>query len=323
MVPVKQSSSVLPKIDATSFDLNLVRLLVAVFETGSVSRAAARLGITQPSISYGLGRLRRAVGDPLFVRSASVMTPTPMAEQLYRQFREALTAVESAIEATGSFDSRTSHRTFRIAMSDVGAICLVPPLLEHLRLSAPEVTLEVVQVPVKDLMDEMARGKLDVAVGNLPLLHASARSEVLFPERYVCLLSSSHPRIKGALSSEQFLEERHVVVASPFSIHQNVEEALAERGVRRKAAVRIPHFTILPAIIARSELLVTLPSALGEIFQAGFAGLRCVDLPVPLPRFEIRLLWHARQQSNPAHVWLRSVIMRALSKSEFGARASQ
>lgn len=298
--------------DTASFDLNLVRLLVAVYETGSVSRAALRLGITQPSISYGLGRLRRQVGDPLFIRSASVMAPTPVAQALYRQFREALTAVESAIEGTLHFDFRSSTRTFRVAMSDVGAICLVPPLLEHLGRIAPGVTLEVVQVPVKDLLDEMASGRLDAAVGNLPVVHPSARSELLFPERYVCLMSSQHPRIRGErLELDQFLAERHVVVASPFSVHQNVDELLAERGARRRAALRIPHFTILPAIIAHSDLLVTLPSALGEVFR-GFAPVRALELPVELPRFEIRLLWHARQQTNPANAWLRQAIVATL-----------
>jgi DNA-binding transcriptional LysR family regulator len=301
--------------DTASFDLNLVRLLVAVYETGSVSRAALRLGITQPSISYGLGRLRRQVGDALFIRSASVMAPTPVAQALYRQFREALTAVESAIEGTLHFDFRSSTRTFRVAMSDVGAICLVPPLLDHLAQVAPGVTLEVVQVPVKDLLDEMASGRLDAAVGNLPVVHPSARSELLFPERYVCLLSSQHPRIQGErLELDQFLAERHVVVASPFSVHQNVDELLAERGARRRAALRIPHFTILPAIIAHSDLLVTLPSALGEVFR-GFAPVRSLELPVELPHFEIRLLWHARQQTNPANVWLRQAIVATLQVS--------
>lgn len=299
--------------DSNNFDLNLVRLFVAVFETGSVSRAALRIGITQPSISYGLGRLRREVGDPLFVRSANTMTPTPMAHQLYRQFRDALTAVESAMEGTVAFDALTSHRTFRVAMSDVGAICLVPHLLAALREQAPHATLEVVQVPVKDLMDEMARGHLDAAIGNLPIVHASARSELLFPERYVCLLAANHPRIRGStLSLEQFLAERHVVVASPFSVHQNVEELLAERGVRRQAALRIASFTILPAIIGASDLLVTLPSALGKVFRR-FDALRCLELPAPLPRFEIRVLWHARQQSNPANAWLRKTVIAALA----------
>lgn len=302
-------------LDAPHFDLNLVRLLVAVFETGSVSKAANRLGITQPSISYGLGRLRRQVGDALFIRSAGSMLPTPVAEQLYRQFRDALTAVESAIEGTQHFDFRSSQRTFRVAMSDVGAICLVPPLLDHLSRVAPGVTLEVVQVPVKDLLDELASGKLDAAVGNLPVVHPSARSELLFPERYVCFLSSRHPRIQGdSLTLQQFLHERHVVVASPFSLHQNVDEMLAERGAKRRAALRIPQFTILPAIIAGSDLLVTLPSALGDVFR-NFGPLRYLELPVALPRFEIRLLWHARQQSNPANAWLRQAIIAALKKA--------
>lgn len=297
------------------FDLNLVRLLVAVFETGSVSKAALRLGIAQPSISYALGRLRREVGDPLFVRTANVMVPTPMAEQLYRRFRGALTEVESAMEGTIAFDAHTSHRTFRVAMSDVGAICLVPHLLSALREKAPHATLEVVQVPVKDLIDELARGHLDVAIGNLPIVHVAARSEVLFPERYVCLLGASHPRIRGStMSLEEFLAERHVVVSSPFSVHQNVEELLAERGVRRQAALRIPSFTTLPAIIGGSDLLVTLPSSLAKVFR-GFEALRALELPVPLPRFEIRVVWHARQQANPANAWFRKTVVEALADS--------
>lgn len=299
--------------DFSQFDLNLIRLLVAVYETGSVTKAALRLGIAQPSISYALGRLRREVGDALFVRTANVMTPTPMAEQLYRQFRGALTEVESAMEGTVAFQASTSHRTFRVAMSDVGAICLIPHLLSALRAKAPLTTLEVVQVPVKDLMDELSRGHLDAAIGNLPIVHVSARSQILFPERYVCLLAASHPRIRGStMTLEQFLAERHVVVASPFSVHQNVEELLAERGVSRHAALRIPSFTTLPAIIGASDLLVTLPSSLAKAFR-GFEALHAMELPVSLPRFEIRVLWHARQQANPANAWFRKTVIEALS----------
>ena len=114
--------------DGSPLDLNLIRLYVAIFEASSVSKAAEQLAMTQPSVSYGLARLRRAIGDALFTRSGRGVAPTPMAKHLYAQFREALSLVEDAVEATHSFDPQTSHLTLRVALSDVGGICLVPPL---------------------------------------------------------------------------------------------------------------------------------------------------------------------------------------------------
>ena len=292
-------------------DLNLVRLYVAIYESGSVSRAAERLGLTQPSVSYGLARLRRALGDQLFTRGGRGVSPTPLAEQLYERLRDALATVESAVESTQSFDASTSRRVFRVAMSDVGAICLVPPLLARLQALAPEATLEIAQVPVDDVMDELSAGRLDVAVGNLPLRHPAVRSELLFPERYVCLLAADHPRIGVEMTRRQFAAERHIVVVSPYSLHQHIDESLNERGIRRRVALKVPHFGILPAVIPGNDYLVTLPSRLGTVCEH-FAGVRSVDLPVALPSFEVRVLWHARQQSNPANVWLRRTLVDAL-----------
>lgn len=292
-------------------DLNLIRFYVAVFEAGSVSRAAERLGLTQPSVSCGLGRLRRASGDQLFARGGRGMAPTPLAEQLCEQFRDALATVESAVESTQSFDASTARRVFHVAMSDVGAICLVTPLLAHVHALAPEATLEIAQVPVDDILDNLVAGKLDVAVGNLPLRHPAARSELLFPERFVCLLATGYPRIGSEMTKKQFMTERHIVVVSPFSLHQHIDESLVERGIRRRVPLKVPHFGILPAVIPGNEYLVTLPSRLGKAFER-FAGVRSVELPVSLPSFEVRVLWHARQQSNPANVWLRRTIVEAL-----------
>jgi DNA-binding transcriptional LysR family regulator len=294
-----------------ALDLNLIRLYVAIFETGSVSGAAERLSMTQPSVSYGLARLRRELGDALFTRSGRGVAPTPMSERLYAQCRDALTLLENAVQATHSFDPKTSQRTFRVAMSDVGAICLAPPLQERLRESAPQATLEIAQVPVKDVVEALAFGKLDVAVGNLPMAATVARSELLFVERYVCLVSSSHPRVGATISAAQFIAERHIVINSPYSLHQHIEESLIERGVRRRAALRLPHYGILPAMLSKNDYLVTLPSRLGAVFER-LGGVRCIEIPVELPSFEVRAVWHARQQSNPGNAWLRQTIIESL-----------
>ena len=276
-----------------------------------MSRAAERLGLMQSSVSYGLGRLRRAFGDQLFARGGRGMAPTPLAEQLYEQFRDALATVASAVESTQSFDASTAHRVFRVAMSDFGAICLVPPLLAPVHALATEATLEIAQVPVDDILDDLVAGKLDVAVGNLPLRHPAARSELLFPGPDVCLLATGHPRIGSEMTKKQLMTEWHIVVVSPFSLHQHIDETLVERGIRRRVTLKVPHFGILPAVIPGNEYLVTLPSRLGKVFER-FAGVRSVELPVSLPSFEVRVLWHAGQQSNPANVWLRRTIVEAL-----------
>lgn len=299
-------------LQPSQFDLNLVRLYVAVHETRSVTRAAEQLSVTQPTVSYGLGRLRRFLGDPLLIRGPHGMSPSPMGEQVYRQFRDALTHIDATLQASQSFDPRRSHRVFRVAMSDLGGLCFLPPLLAHLQEKAPKANLELVQVPVRELVDDLASGKIDAAVGNLPLAHPGMRSALLFPEHYVCLLSKNHSRITDRLSVQAYVAERHVLVSSPFSVHQHIDELLAERGIERKVAVRIPQFTILPTLISQSDLLVTLPSRVANVFKT-FGGLQSFNLPMPLPDFELRVHWHARHDSSPAEAWFRNQIVASLS----------
>ncbi|AHV94745.1 LysR family transcriptional regulator [Bordetella holmesii] len=197
-------------------DLNLVRLMTAVFETRSVSLAAERLGLTQPTVSYGLAKLRQAYGDALFVRDGRGMAPTPRAEQIYLAFQEALACIDSTYELASPFDPGSTTRRFRVAMSDIGGLCFLPPLVAHMRKVAPLADLEVVQMPVDTLIEHLAGSKVDAAIGNLPMLHEKLHSRLLFREHYVCLMAQSHPASHRALTLTSFLAARHVLVTSPF-----------------------------------------------------------------------------------------------------------
>lgn len=292
-------------------DLNLVRVLVAIYETRSVTAAAERLSLTQPTVSYGLAKLRETYGDRLFLRGPAGLAPTATAELVYRRFSQALAAVDSTLEDPQQFDPRRSARRFRVAMSDIGALYFLPPLYARLQQLAPNVELEVVQVAMDQVVDDLASGRLDVAVGNLPAIRAHTRSTLLFLERYTCLLARDHPRIGDALTLEAFVAARHVMVASPFSGHRLVDDALAERGVSREIAVRIPHFTVLPQLVSHSELLVTLPSRVAQLYAAQ-GPLKSLDLPVPIPEFEVRVHWHGRHEASPSHKWLVAQIIAAL-----------
>lgn len=292
-------------------DLDLLRVLVAVYETGSLTRAAARLFVTQPTVSYGVGKLRDAFGDPLFIRSASGMLPTVKAQALYRQCGVALGVLDAALESANAFDPATTTRRFCIAMSDIGGQYLLPPLFASFQANIPHAGLEVVHPPQQDVNDGLATGAIDAALGNIALSYDDLDSTVLFREHYVCLLARNHPVIRRKLTLEAYVKARHVSVASPFATHQMVENALRERGITRTIGLRIPHFSILPGLIANSDLLVTLPSRVASVFVE-YGHLQALALPVDLPEFDVRMHTHKLHAANGAIVWLRKQIVAAL-----------
>jgi len=297
---------------AHRLDLNLVRVMVAVFETGSVSQAADRLELTQPTVSYGLAKLRQTYGDALFVRDGRGMAPTPRAEQIYRAFQEALACIDRTQELAGAFQPARSRRRFRVAMSDIGGLCFLPPLVAQLRRAAPLAELDVLQVPMDALTEQLASGKVDAAIGNLPLGAEKLSSRLLFREHYVCLAARHHPAARARrLTLAQFLAARHVLVTSPFFAHQHVEDSLRAQGVQRSIALRIPHFTVLPELIAHSDLMATLPLRVARVFES-YGGLRAMPLPVSVPEFEVRVYVHAYQAAQPAVQWFAGQIESAL-----------
>ena len=289
--------------ESPSIDLNLIRVFVAIYETGSASLAAHRLGLTQPSVSHALSRLRIQYNDHLFARHSSGLKPTHLSEQLFPRLQEALSTIESTVDETRAFNPLTTNRQVRIAMSDIGALYFVPPLLQHLSNLSPNLKVEINQ-PTSDLAEQLSSGAMDLAVGNLPELLPHTRVRTLFNERYVCLLAREHPSISDNLSLASFSKARHVMVTSPWSGHALIDGALSSHGFVRNIVAKVPHFTSLPTILAKSDLLAILPSRVARLFMEQGA-LKMLELPVTVPSFEVRIHWHNRQQSSPVNMWLR------------------
>lgn len=155
----------------------------------------------------------------------------------------------------------------------------------------------------KSTIEDLVAGRLDVAVGNLPAFATNTKSALLFTERYVCLMSEKHPSIGDSMTLDEFIGGRHVMVASPFSGHRLIDEALGNKGVSRKIMARVPHFTVLPQLLAQSDLLVILPSRVAELYVSQ-GGLKALELPVSIPEFEVRVHWHISRESCAAHKWL-------------------
>jgi DNA-binding transcriptional LysR family regulator len=288
-------------------DLNLLRAFDAIAADGSVTAAGERLGLSQPAMSNALARLRQLFGDPLFVRTPRGMRPTPFAQQLAQPVREALRLIQGALQQHAGFDPRSSGNTFRLFMSDIGEMVFLPGLLERIEHDAPGVKIEVVRIPIKDVHTALESGALDLAVGFLPGLTIGIRQQPLFREHYVCMLRADHPGIGAKISAKQFREVAHVLVSYAGTGHQVIEETLLAEGLSERIAVRVPHFLVVPMILARTDLIVTVPSRVAAIFaQPG--NFKVLKLPVDMPSFEVRLHWHERYHQDPANRWLREVM---------------
>ena len=288
-------------------DLNLLRVFDAIATEGSVTVAGERVGLSQPAMSNALARLRTVFGDPLFVRTPRGMRPTPFAQQLAQPVREALRLIQGALQQHAGFEPGSSGNTFRFWMSDIGEMVFLPGLLERVKHEAPGVKIEVVRIPIKDVHMALEAGELDLAVGFLPGLTTGTRQQPLFREHYVCMLRADHPVIGATINRKQFREAAHVLVSYTGTGHQMIEETFVAEGLSERIAVRVPHFLVVPMILARTDLVVIVPSRVAAVF-AGLGNFKVLKLPVDMPDFEVRLHWHERFHQDPANRWLREVM---------------
>lgn len=299
-------------------DLNVLRAFDALMKDGNLTRAGYRLGLSQPAMSHALSRLRKLTGDPLFVRVPDGMQPTEHATRIAPVVQEGLRLLESALEREPLFDPRTSERNFKILLSDMGELVYLPRLMHRLREAAPGVALRVLNRPREAYVDAFLSGEADLAVGFLPGLGAGFYQQRLFTGSYVCLVREDHPRIRKRLSLAQFVRESHVLVEPGGSgyvtaAHQTstttlIEQYLAQQGLRRRIALRLPHFMVVPDVIHSSDLIATFPTP--SIHDAPpRAGIKMLSLPLKVPRFEIRQFWHERSHGDPGNRWLRGIIL--------------
>lgn len=304
-------------MDDRKVDLNLMRVFHALIQDRNLTRAGHRLGLSQPAMSHALSKLRRFVGDELFIRVPSGMQPTEVALRIAPDVQRGLRLIDAALAGESNFDPAVCDRTFQILMSDIGEIAYLPRLLPRLSELAPLVNLRVVQLPRESYHDAFINGDADLAVGFLPSLQAGFYQQRLFTDSYVCLVRAGHPRIGDFISTEQYQTESHVLIEAGGSRYRNVnlqtstttliEQHLSEIGMMRKVALRVPHFIVVPDIVNSTDYVATVPSYVAK-HMLPRPGLRMLPLPFAAPRFEIKLFWHERGHNDPGNRWLRSVL---------------
>lgn len=299
-------------MNVQDLDLNLLRVFDAVLRGRSVTTAARNLGLTQPAVSNALARLRALFDDALLVRTPTGMDATPFARELAQPVRQALALLESALAHGPGFDPATSTRAFRFYMSDLGQTEFLPPLVERVQRVARGVRLEAVAMEVDDIDDALAAGSLDLAVGFLPGLGPPVQRRALFRDPYVCLMRADHPAIRDRLTRKSFLAVSHALVSYRGG-HRVIEEALERAGLARRIALRVPHFTVVPMVLERTDLILTLPSRVARVLERR-GKFKALPPPVPIPPAEVAAHWHERFERDPGGRWLREMVVRLFAE---------
>ncbi len=295
-----------------NLDTRLLQVFDEIYKTRSVTRAADQLGLGQPVVSVALGKLRRHFGDPLFVRTSSGMDPTPLGEALVQPIRAAIDALQAALGYRYAFDPATVRRSFRIAMTDISQLVLLPGLWGRLHRAAPGVQVEVAHLS-PDTARMLETGDVDLALGFMPQLDAGFYQQALFGQNYVCLASVDHPRIHGSLSRAQFENEEHAAVISSGTGHGYLDRELERQNIGRKVVLRVPNFLGVAFVVEHTDLVVTIPARLGEMLGA-HGRFRIYPTPFAIPSYTVKQFWHERFHRDPGNRWLRSVIWELLGE---------
>jgi DNA-binding transcriptional LysR family regulator len=287
-------------------DLDWIAVFDVVYQTGSVSKAADRLGLAQAAASTMLNKLRAHFDDRLFTRTASGMQPTPHAERIRPHMREVLAQLEAARGSHAAFDPARAQRSFRVCMTDISEVVLLPGLLDHLRRVAPGVQIET-EIISTESGRRLENGEVDLAVGFMPQLDAGFYQQTLFMQNFVCLVAQNHPRIGARLTKKRFETEAHAVISSSGTGHAIVDKTLARLRVQRKVVARLSSFLSVARIVAHTELIVIVPRVLGEVLSTQ-EPVRLMELPFVLPAYAVKQHWHARFHAEPGNAWLRRTV---------------
>lgn len=296
----------------SNIDLNLIRTFVILYETRSVTKTADQLFVTQPSVSYALSRLRDLFKDRLFIRNKNGMEPTAIAQQLYEELSHSLSMIENTVANVQTFDPAVSHKRFRVAMTDLGEMALLPAIVARLQIEAPNIEMKVIPLEIDKVDEWMSSGKVDAVICSRPLEGPHIQRHALFEEHYVCVLHNRYALPSSTLTMECFMAHKHTLVTHNLG-HGASEEVLAQMGVKRKISLEVSHFLILPSVLAKADLMAILPYRIA-LFFAENNQLTLYDLPFEVPTFEVALHWQSRHNESVSHRWFRELIMNALSE---------
>ena len=295
-------------------DLNLLIVFEAILETRSVSRASARLGISQPSMSHVLAKMRKSFDDPMFIRVKNEMQPTPRALAIAQPVKLALELARCEIFKRQDFQPATSSQTFTLCMTDVAETSYLPQIINGVQQQAPHIKLRTVSPIAEKLEEGLESGAVDLAIGYFPDL----RNGGVFQQRlvrssgFVCIAATNNPHIgPEGMTPAAFAKAPHLAVRTEGRSQEVIEQAMKNLGVLREVFLTVPHFLGLMSIIPQTDLIAMIPVDLAPAFERQ-EGIRIHPLPFQTPQVEVIQIWHKRYHKDSANQWLRGVVRKVL-----------
>lgn len=296
-------------------DIYLLRCLRAIVEEAHVTKAAERMGSTQPAMSAVLRRLREIFNDPLMVRTEKGMVPTERARELAESLRTALDIIDRSLATDQSFAPATAQMSFEVAASESVSFMLMPRLISAARSLAPGVQLRVRTADLPRVRQLLEEGEIDLLLSFTQTAPEGLRSSGLWTQKLVVIVAQSHP-VGDELTLDDFLGWPHVChklgrVGSTVEVA--VDAALEQAGRARAVGAWMPSSISVPAVVSRTDFLATVPEAIARDFAPPL-GLRVLAPPLPLDDVRIGMYWHERMHQNPPHKWLRQLVRDVASE---------
>jgi DNA-binding transcriptional LysR family regulator len=288
-------------VDIRKIDLNLLYVLQVLLQECSVSKAALRLHLTQPTVSGMLARLRDVFHDPLFVRTSHGLNPTSQALSLKEPLSHLLGEIDSLVQ-TAPFDPATNAKTLALSTNDYLQYVLVTPAICALRSTAPNMRFAVLPAEISSLYEKLVQGDIDLAVTIPEFSSPKLRQRVLYREDYVAVVRKGHPLGGRRLTLKRFLDLEHAIVSpTGGEFIGPTDVALAQQKKRRNVTVSVSSFFALIELVTLSDHIALLPLRLAQKFTD---RLQLIRPPLSVPGFEVILAWHPRTDSDPVRRWL-------------------
>ena len=288
-------------------DLNLLVTLEALLAERNVTRAARRLHLSQPSVSIRLNKLRCLFDDPLLLPGPRGMLPTARALELLEPLRDALASMSRILDASVDFDPAKARVTWHIASADYAEHAILLPVLTKVRKLAPLAQVAVHPLAPQHVAKMAEMGVIDLAIITAEGAPTTLRQRVLLKERYVLAARKGHPALNEPITVAKFCDLDYVIVSPEGGGFTGPTDAvLAVQGKKRRIAVSVPHFLFVPELLRQSDLVAMLPS---RMLSSRAYGLQVIEAPISVPSYDMLMVWHERSHLDPAHRWLRQLIV--------------
>jgi DNA-binding transcriptional LysR family regulator len=292
-----------------TFDLNLLIAFDVLMRELNITRAAEQMFVTQPAMSHTLQKLRQQLDDPLLVKTPSGMKPTERALALIDPVRALLAETERLIQPPLAFGAATSQRRFVLAATDYIEFLLMPELSGLIEKIAPGIDLHVKRTETSFPVTPLENGSLDVVLGFESVLNPPSHfhHQYLFSDKMACVVRQDHPLIRKPPSLEEFVTVPHMLISRTGSNVGIIDQELTALGLERRIKLIVPHFLSAPLIVAKTDMILSLPYRIAERFTK-LAPLAIFPVPIELPDYDLCMIWHPLRDKDPAHQWLRDKI---------------